>query len=152
MMFHHFLGLFVSLPFLIVTLLVYALIPELRNVHGKCMMCYLTNMVIGYTLIPMVLLKNHYDSPMCEILAYVTYYTILLNFFWVNVICFDIWWTFSQFRVADREEEDQKFVWYLIYGFGAPLFLVLFEVLMDNVSMNPISPKVGANGCFFIGE
>lgn len=37
----------ISVPFLLVTLIVYSLIPELRNLHGKCLMCY----VFGLTVI-----------------------------------------------------------------------------------------------------
>ncbi len=48
--------MFISSIFLIVTFIVYAIIPEIRNVHGICIMCHvaaLTVMYIGLGLIRM---------------------------------------------------------------------------------------------------
>ncbi|KAI4475079.1 hypothetical protein M0802_015294 [Mischocyttarus mexicanus] len=38
----------VSVPFLIITFLVYAIIPELRNIYGKTLMCYVACLTISY--------------------------------------------------------------------------------------------------------
>ncbi|KAK2589178.1 hypothetical protein KPH14_001994 [Odynerus spinipes] len=38
----------VSVPFLIFTFLVYAIIPELRNIYGKTLMCYVACLVTAY--------------------------------------------------------------------------------------------------------
>ncbi|KAG8239847.1 hypothetical protein J437_LFUL014820 [Ladona fulva] len=41
----------ISVPPLLVTFLVYALIPELRNLHGKCLMCYVLCLMFSYILL-----------------------------------------------------------------------------------------------------
>jgi G protein-coupled receptor Mth (Methuselah protein) len=85
-----------SVPFLIATFLVYALIPELRNIHGKSLMCYVSGLTIGYISLSISQLHDGstIPEPACEILGYVTYSALLISFFWVNVMCIDIWLTF----------------------------------------------------------
>lgn len=39
----------ISLPFLLLTFLVYALIKKLRNLHGKSLMCHVAALTVGYT-------------------------------------------------------------------------------------------------------
>ncbi|KAG8237624.1 hypothetical protein J437_LFUL017874 [Ladona fulva] len=47
-------GMLVSIPFLLVTFLVYALIPELRNLHGKSLMCHVSSLLMAYTFLAVV--------------------------------------------------------------------------------------------------
>lgn len=42
------IGMILSLPFLIVTFIVYALLEELRNCQGKSLMCYIASIVVAY--------------------------------------------------------------------------------------------------------
>jgi len=42
-------GVLLSLPFLTITFLVYALIRELRNLHGKSLMCHVASLLVAYT-------------------------------------------------------------------------------------------------------
>jgi G protein-coupled receptor Mth (Methuselah protein) len=85
-----------SVPFLIATFLVYALIPELRNIHGKSLMCYVFGLTVGYTSLSISQLHDglSIEPVICALLGYVTYFALLLSFFWVNVMCIDIWLTF----------------------------------------------------------
>lgn len=41
-------GLMLSVPFLLATFLVYAFIPELRNLHGLCLMAYCGGLIVAY--------------------------------------------------------------------------------------------------------
>lgn len=40
-----------SIPFLIATFLVYAFIPELRNLHGMCLMAYCGGLIVAYAFL-----------------------------------------------------------------------------------------------------
>jgi hypothetical protein len=48
------IGMLVSIPFLIVTFVVYAAIPELRNLHGKSLMCHVSSLLTAYTFLAVV--------------------------------------------------------------------------------------------------
>lgn len=58
---HHHVGIMVSIPFLIVTFLVYAITPELRNLYGKTLMCYVICLIIAYVFL--MLVNYIYMSP-----------------------------------------------------------------------------------------
>lgn len=60
----------ISAPFLYATILVYWLIPELWNLHTKCLICHLISLAIGWTLIVMINLRRaDYESTVCTIIG-----------------------------------------------------------------------------------
>jgi len=58
---HYHVGIIVSIPFLVATFLVYAITPELRNLYGKTLMCYVICLIIGYIFL--ILVNYIYMSP-----------------------------------------------------------------------------------------
>nr|CAD7578977.1 unnamed protein product [Timema californicum] len=50
-------GMLLSEPFLLVTVLVYALIPELRNLHGKSLMCHVSSLLTAYLFLSVMQLN-----------------------------------------------------------------------------------------------
>lgn len=58
---HHHVGMIVSIPFLVATFLVYAITPELRNLYGKTLMCYVMCLIIAYVFL--ILVNYMYMSP-----------------------------------------------------------------------------------------
>ena len=44
-------GIVVSIPFFFATFFVYAIIPELRNLYGKTLMCYVGCLILAYTFL-----------------------------------------------------------------------------------------------------
>lgn len=90
-------AMFISVPFLLATFLVYAFIRELRvNLHGKSLMCYVFCLTIGYSFLGSIRLTNqHIPIGFCEIIALIIYGSFISSFLWLSVISFDIWWTFG---------------------------------------------------------
>lgn len=58
---HHHVGIMISIPFLVATFLVYAITPELRNLYGKTLMCYVICLIIAYVFL--ILVNYIYMSP-----------------------------------------------------------------------------------------
>lgn len=86
-----------SLPFLLITFCVYGFIPELRNLHGKSLMCYVFSLTILYISLSVVQLESEIFLPegwACIFSGYTIYISVLLCFFWLNIMCYDIWSTF----------------------------------------------------------
>lgn len=48
------LTLTVSLPFLVATAAVYVLLPKLRNLHGRCLLCYVLSLTVGSSFLVFV--------------------------------------------------------------------------------------------------
>lgn len=87
--------MFVSLPFSVITFLIYAWIKELRNLHGKCLMCYVTCVVILQLDLCLIQLQVYEKSSLCTIAGFVLYFAAFATNFWLNVMSFDIWQTFK---------------------------------------------------------
>lgn len=90
------LGMAVSLIFILATILIYTFIPELLNLVGKCVICYLACW-FTYTTFLICLyfdLQPEKGWP-CKVFAYIIYFFAQLTFAWTNVLSFDFW---SNFR------------------------------------------------------
>lgn len=83
-----------SILFLVITFLVYLCIPKLRNIHGKCLMCYTLSLMFLFgslSVVQMDLFDLRIDHVNCEAVGYALYLSIMMSFFWMNVMSYDIW-------------------------------------------------------------
>jgi hypothetical protein len=141
----------VSIPFLIATFLVYALIPELQTLNGKCLMFYVGGMIVYSIILPVVNLAEPTDH--CELLGYISYFAIMVSFFWVNVMCFDMWSKFGGIRMAMANEQTMQFFYYICYGIGGPLIMVTIVAIVETTGWDSLKAKIGQYGqCFIEGK
>ncbi|XP_014600685.1 PREDICTED: G-protein coupled receptor Mth2-like [Polistes canadensis] len=144
----------VSIPFLIITFIVYAIIPELRNIYGKTLMCYVACLTISYCFLINLQLK-YLPPEICLTAAFCMYFFFLASFYWLNVMCFDIWWTFGGFRAlrgSMKQRDRKKFIIYSIYAWGIASFFTSICLIMDfapNIPENTIRPQLGEKKCWF---
>lgn len=146
------IGMLLSVPFLLMTFFVYACIPELRNMHGKSLMCYVLGLSVGYTVLSMVQLRLFPGASMpCLVSGYVVYFSFMVSFFWLNVMSFDIYWTFKGVKGV-RSTETKKFLFYSLYAWGMPVLLTATVVTADNTDILPVylRPQFGTTRCLFI--
>lgn len=145
-------GMFISVPFLVVTILVYTILPELRNVHGKSLVCYLLGLIVGYITLGWIKLNGsaYVEPVLCRTLGYVVYFAFISAFFWLSVISFDLWWNFRGMHGISKFADLKKFLVYSAYAWGSTIFMVALCYLMDassNISSN-FQPGMGAETCF----
>ncbi|KAJ9598187.1 hypothetical protein L9F63_011125, partial [Diploptera punctata] len=87
------IGLLISVPFLIATMLVYCLIPELRDLHGKSLACHVSCLAVAYVFLAAVqLVGDSMNEDICTAFAFVIHFSFVACFFWLNVLCIDTWW------------------------------------------------------------
>lgn len=102
-----------SCMFLLITFLVYVFLPLLQNLHGKTLMCHVASLFVAYACLAAIALTKPPDPTDtsaednsnneissaggggCKFLGYTTLFSFLAAFSWLNVMCFDIWWTFG---------------------------------------------------------
>ncbi|XP_015110208.1 G-protein coupled receptor Mth2 isoform X2 [Diachasma alloeum] len=149
------------MPFLIVTFLVYACLPVLRNIHGMILMAYVASLFLAYGGITLMRLEvvDPRHSPMgCTFLAFFNYLWLMSSFFWLNVMCFDIWLTFRSSRTRQgsvkqcKKAECRKFTGYAIYAWGCPSILTIICLMMDFMPGffdEYLSPSFGEFTCWF---
>ncbi|XP_045461959.1 G-protein coupled receptor Mth2-like isoform X1 [Harmonia axyridis] len=146
------IGMVISMPFLLITFIVYALLPD-RNLHMKALMCYVINLLLAYMFIVTIQLSDTvFPDDICAILGFGCIFFFLSSFFWMNVICIDIFLGFRGIRGGPgiRSSEWKRFLIYCIYAWGMSL-LIVFITFMINTYVNPISifhPGVAIGQCF----
>ncbi|XP_046680950.1 G-protein coupled receptor Mth2-like isoform X3 [Homalodisca vitripennis] len=151
------IGMLLSIPFLFATFIVYAIIPDLHgNPHGKSIMSHILSLLTGYvTLTVIQLMGKNMPGFWCFSLAFVIQFSFLATFFWLNVMCFDIWWVFSGLRPlrgSVKEREHKKFILYSLYAWGCPLVIFVITLVIELVPSIPksfIKPQFGVDKCWF---
>ncbi|XP_072758321.1 G-protein coupled receptor Mth2-like [Anoplolepis gracilipes] len=148
-------GMLVSVPFLVATYVIYWLLPELRNLHGLTLRGYVGCLAMAYSMMGTQQLRLlQIPSGICEALAFITYFSFLASFFWLNIMCFDIWWTFGGFRSLRgnaKQRDRKKFIIYSIYAWGGASILTIICAIMNFVPSVPrdlIRPEIGSNQCW----
>lgn len=140
-----------SLPFLLITFCVYGFIPELRNLHGKSLMCYVFGLSVLYISLSVVQLEETFmpETISCVLTGYMINISVLLCFFWLNVMCYDIWSTFRG-GIRGRGGDRKRFIFYCLYAFGVPFILTGLLYLVDNLSFIPdvMKPLMGIQRCW----
>jgi len=94
--------LLVSSFFLVATIVVYMVISEIRdNIHGVSTMFYFTCTAFFYVSLAMIKLGVGIDqdkfetNSFCKPIAICAHFFFLSTFTWLNIVCFDLWWTFK---------------------------------------------------------
>ncbi|XP_046965756.1 G-protein coupled receptor Mth-like isoform X4 [Vanessa cardui] len=149
----------ISCVFILATVAVYGWLPELRNLHGRVLMAYLLCLFVGFICMAtmQILLKiNDISVNSCVALSIIIYFSLLAAFFWLNVMCFDIWWTFSGNRGMSMEKMSlqAKFYAYSVYAFGIPTALTIIMVALEfsGLPPHPLLPSLRHQGCFLSGK
>ena len=93
-------------------------------------------------------------QPACAAVAMAVQFTNLAIFFWTNVMAWDIYKTFGQRTILSHiRPKGLHFPRYVAYGFGVPMIILVFSVLIDYTDFIPyFSMKYGENGHCWISD
>ncbi|XP_046737468.1 G-protein coupled receptor Mth2-like [Diprion similis] len=159
--------LIIGCTFLLVTLLVYICLPTLQNLHGKTLMCHVGSLLVAMVCLAIVAVAIPKESQVqeedkidledvCTFLGYTMLFSFLSAFFWLNVMCFDIWWTFGSLRHSGRtntkrQEDHKRFILYCLYAWGLAVIFVIVAVTADYLQFLPanLRPGMGVRRCWF---
>ncbi|XP_046390124.1 probable G-protein coupled receptor Mth-like 3 [Ischnura elegans] len=127
------LGIIVSIVFLIISLAIYATTSELRNLHGKCLMCHIISLLVGYLFLAIVQRSGgSLNDNACTAFGFVIYFALLCSFFWLNIMCIDIYVAFSSFAPPRmHSSEIKKFFTYILYAWGIPFLIIIVTAIME---------------------
>ncbi|CAH1638357.1 unnamed protein product [Spodoptera littoralis] len=141
--------------FVILRVSLFAWLPELQTLHGVTIVAYLGNFVVGYMLLgikKLFMYKNNISREICVVLSIITYFSIMSAFFWRNIMCFDMWRTFSGKHTISRRNKISRprLAAYFAYAVGVPAGLTAILIAMefsDISNYHPLKPKLRLNGC-----
>ncbi|XP_014300620.1 probable G-protein coupled receptor Mth-like 1 [Microplitis demolitor] len=150
----------ISAIFLAITLATGWLLPTSHHVlHWKCQTHHVLCLMLGDILMAIIQLSgDSLQGGTCKLLAILAHFFFLAAFFWLNTMCFNIWWTFRDLRPASLEkgQETLRLKVYACYAWGGPLLVAGLAALFDHLpsqSNNPfLRPRFGEKMCWFYGD
>ncbi|XP_065345954.1 G-protein coupled receptor Mth2-like [Cloeon dipterum] len=141
----------ISAVFLLLTLIAFFLKPDHLTIHERSVVCQSGSLLmafIGLTINNTIGDTIHITT--CFITAYVTYYFLLANFFWLNVMCIDIYITF---RGLVKKVDERAFLKFSVYAWCAPLIISTITVVLDRTTKHEsLSPGIGKSTCWFSND
>ncbi|XP_033225268.1 probable G-protein coupled receptor Mth-like 1 isoform X2 [Belonocnema kinseyi] len=154
------LGFIVSAIFLAATLAAGWLLPASHHVlHWRCQTHHVACLMVGDLFMAIIQLAgDSLEGELCKALAIMAHFSFLAAFFWLNTMCFNIWWTFRDLRPASLEkgQETLRLRVYAAYAWGGPLLVAGLAAVLDHLPANPTStflrPRFGEKRCWFYGD
>ncbi|XP_055388223.1 probable G-protein coupled receptor Mth-like 1 isoform X2 [Condylostylus longicornis] len=152
--------LLISVLFLIATLSAgFLLPPSYHALHWRCQMYYVSCLLVGDFLLGMgQLFGSMIQGTACVCVAIFIHFSFLAAFFWLNVMCLNIWWTFRDFRptTLERNQEKLRLIIYSIYAWGGSVTIAgvaaILDQLPDDPNYNFLRPRFGEHHCWFYGD
>ncbi|CAK1551258.1 unnamed protein product [Leptosia nina] len=167
------ISLLISCLFFLLIIVVYILVPRLRNFNGKitisCIVSLLGSfLTLAIKHITVIVTSTSLSSLYCYTSTSLFYFFWLSSFFWMNAHAFKMWrdnrHIFEQAAknnynriVQNRKKENKAFLKYSLYAWGTPLLMTVFLVIVDNVDLEHraawfIRPNILRYGCFLSGN
>lgn len=161
---HHLqrIGYIISIIFLVATILCHIFIKSLQDTQGMCLISHMVSMVVTDIFLFILSVSSYGISAIfCLFSAFVLLYSFLAMFFWLNIMCFDIW---RVIRATARviplsgilSNDAKKFRLYCLYGWGVPLLVAVVAAIMHTLpeehAKNIIRPGFGIETCWLLGD
>ena len=128
----------------LLTIIVYSILPGMRNLHGKILMsCAFSTLLATLYLI----IVYNYDSSCtigCTVLGYFGLFSNLSMFSWMTIMCLNMVWTFKSMRAVD--DIGSRFFIFSALGWGFPFLFsattLIFQVQTSIPNNNQVSIPV----------
>ncbi|KAK8769679.1 hypothetical protein V5799_013856 [Amblyomma americanum] len=136
-----------SLFFLLMKGLTYAIFSASRNFASRCNLCLSATLFFTQLV---YILASYLDVPddVCVVSSVFQHFGFVATFAWTTVLSFDMWRNISSMRVAARS--DKTLILYGAIAWGVPLLLVAVCCVLNWVApWSRYSPAYGQYYCFF---
>lgn len=144
-------GLSASSLCLVLHLVAFALVPHLRNLHGRNVASLSVSLLGAYVSFILSVFAET-STTECYVFAVLIYYLFLTSFSWMNVLGFDVFYTFRRSRVRSGEQW-KRFLVYSAYGWVLPACAVAAVVAVDQTRPPGFPPEflpsLGQHLCWF---
>ncbi|XP_042208084.1 uncharacterized protein LOC121856551 isoform X1 [Homarus americanus] len=150
--------------FILVSFIVYLTVPDqnkrglnknvklAHSVLGRILLCFLFSLFFAYLFLIIIKLFSDPINLACPSacigVGVCMYMFFMATFFWLNVLCFELWW-----KCARQESSSgRRWVWYQVYAWVSPMVFGAVSLMMEftpSISNCYIKPKFGTYSCFF---
>ena len=151
----------ISFICIILTLLVYLILKDLRNsLFGNLVVAFLINVGTNYLCNIITRARqlamaesDFQSSPFCTVLGYITHNTFISFFLWMNVMALNLTYTFSNVlkRGSNNTVQLSKkpFLLFLLYAQFLPIIISLVIAAIDSYGSCDLTlPNMGRYSCF----
>ncbi|XP_026464970.1 probable G-protein coupled receptor Mth-like 11 [Ctenocephalides felis] len=116
----------ISVVFLIVTLVVYTFVKNLRTVHGLALRYHVSCLIVAFSVLAAVQLAGGREIPdwMCILAGYVIELSFLAYFFWLTVMCIETYKSITTENNEKSKEDDQRRLRYYNFGVWGSTFFI----------------------------
>lgn len=141
---------------LILTIIVYSILPDVKNVHGKNLISLSSCLLITFTLLCLdLVLRLHITYTFCFAIAVITHVAFLGTFFWTNVMAYDIWNNMTSMKAkTEIKGQSWKYFNYSCYAWTATILTALPAVVLESTDLvAPMyRPRFGVKRCWLSGK
>lgn len=145
--------LLISIFFLLLHNIIYCLEPKRRNVPSQILACLSWSIIFGHVSFLFLDIKDRVPLYVCKSIGLSTQFFYLSSFFWMNVMSYDVWRTFS--KVTVRGNSSRLFRKYNMFSWGSSSVIVSVTLIADGTSWLPDSfrPHIGLHRiCWFVSK
>ncbi|CAG9565442.1 unnamed protein product [Danaus chrysippus] len=137
----------VSVVFLVITVIVYSILPKLRDLLGKSIINFCASLAIGLSTLAIMNIMEYSDLKWCAVRGFLAYFFILATFFWSNSISIQILRSLD--RPTSIDYSWKSFLWYALYAWGCPTILTVILAIVNFTPGRHRKPGIGLNTCWF---
>ncbi|XP_026735178.1 probable G-protein coupled receptor Mth-like 3 [Trichoplusia ni] len=141
----------ISVFFLVATIAVYTYLPQLRDLQGLCYMCMCISMALGFLSLGVLQLSPGFRGQICTITGFLVYTWMMATFFWMNVICINVYRTVLDATYLKKTERKQYF-YYSCYAWGCTILFLTVTLITNFAEGDHWKPGFGNNSCWFNGR
>ncbi|XP_076058493.1 G-protein coupled receptor Mth2-like [Oratosquilla oratoria] len=134
-------ALIISCIFLLITLIFYFCITELKNLQGLSLLSHVASLFLAeLALLTLTWMPAHPPRGFCISTGFAIQLFFLWSFFWLNVICFDIWryigLTTKMVVMTGPKHggsmggRGAPYLWYMLYAWGTPIVIFVISLIL----------------------
>ncbi|XP_054719373.1 G-protein coupled receptor Mth2-like [Uloborus diversus] len=136
------IGLGISMVCLLLHLVVFCLVSELRNLPGYNLASLCLSLLLGYVFFIIAnSTKVRELKPFCTAAATITHFFLLSSFVWMSIMAFDVYKSLlhatGSLRVTSAHFKLKKFTFYSLLAWGIALCFAAAALITDNVEGVP---------------
>ncbi|XP_042867207.1 uncharacterized protein LOC122250019 [Penaeus japonicus] len=144
----------ISLVFLLLIVVCYCAAPILLKNTGWYHLCHVVSLITAYMSAVMLQFLNSVLQPTsCIAFAIIMQFGYLAAFFWLSVLCFDVWRLFRSLNDKLRPPRPIPPFVYHLYAWSGPLIISSVTLVLQYVDADDIpwliKPHLGQYKCWF---
>ncbi|XP_059473107.1 G-protein coupled receptor Mth2-like [Neocloeon triangulifer] len=138
-----------SAIFLLLTIVAFCIAPGNNSAYSRSVVCHSGCLLIAFAGLTITYLSGEKSHIyVCKFVAFVTYLFMMASFFWLNVMCIDI---YLASKGIVLQAHDGKFRALSTYAWGTALAIFIVTLILDLTTRTPLSPGIGVHNCWFQG-